>query len=273
MKTSLTILFLFLHSSPSNAAFDQLPHGSRSAALGSALVALAGNEWAVFSNPALLRTIQGRLVSLSYAPQPFELRELARAAASYIEPTSIGTFSISASRFGFELYRETRLSLSFSDDLTDIVKGGLSLNYYSLSIQNYGSAASFGVDIGLIVEISDALRWGFAAFNLNAPTIGAAKEKLPQMFSTGVSFEPVRDAVIVASIVKDIRYVAEFHFGVEYTLVDMLSLRAGTTSDPNTLNAGVGIFYSFMRLDYAFSSHYELGVTHQFSVSLHLGDL
>lgn len=272
MKTPAAILFLFC-STVSNAAFEHLPHGGRSAAMGNALVALAGNEWSAFVNPALLRTCDERMISLSYAPQPFQLSELARAAASFIEPTSLGTFSLSASRFGFELYKETRLALSYATDLADIVGGGVTLNYYSLGIQNYGSASSFGIDVGLTVAISDELGWGFSAFNINAAAIGAAKEKLPQLFSTGVAFEPVRNAVIAASIVKDIRYAAELHLGVEYTFIDALALRAGTTNDPNTLNAGVGISYAFARFDYAFSSHSELGVTHQFSISLKLGDL
>ncbi|MEK7249604.1 MAG: hypothetical protein AAB209_04195, partial [Bacteroidota bacterium] len=139
-----------------------------------------------------------------------------------------------------------------------------------LSIQNYGSASTIGIDVGVLVDISDEVRWGFAAFNLNAPTIGAAKEKLPQVFSTGVTYNPIQEAIIAASIVKDIRYPTELHIGVEYSLMEMIALRAGTTSDPNTLNAGVGIHYSFVQVDYAFSSHSELGMTHQFSLSLKL---
>jgi hypothetical protein len=93
------------------------------------------------------------------------------------------------------------------------------------------------------------------------------------VYSTGIAFQPVRDAAITASVVKDIRFPAELHLGVEYTFVEMVALRAGTTSDPNTLNAGVGVSYSFAQIDYALSSHSELGMTHQFSLSLTLGDL
>jgi hypothetical protein len=269
----LLLFFLVFTFDIMVAAFEQGNQGSRSAAMGNSLVAVSGEEWSAFVNPAVLKTISERTVSLFYAPQPFELKELARAAASFVEPTGIGTFGLSASRYGFELYRETRIALSYAGDLATIVKGGVTINYYSLSIRNYGSASTFGVDLGLLVDVSDNIHWGFAASNLNAPTIGTAKEKLPQIFSTGISFNPIAEGTIAVSVVKDIRYSAEVHVGIEYAMMEMVALRAGTTSDPNTLNAGVGIWYSFAEFDYAFSSHSELGMTHQFSLSLKLGEL
>ncbi|MEO8168985.1 MAG: hypothetical protein ABI623_12105 [bacterium] len=266
----VAICFLYQVAFP---AFERMNLGSRSAAMGNSLVALPSNEWSAFVNPAGLGTIQERTVSLFYVPQPFEVKELSHGAATYVEPTSFGTFALSGSRLGFELYNETRVGLSYSNEFAAAVKGGLTVNYYSVSIQNYGSAGTFGIDAGLLIDISDQVRWGFAAFNLNAATIGVAKEKLPQVFSTGTTFAPVGEAVIAASIVKDVRFPLELHMGVEYSLLEMIALRAGTTSDPNTLNAGIGIKYSFAQFDYAFSSHNELGMTHQFSLSLRLGDL
>ncbi len=272
MIRSLLFALCLLHQS-AFSAFERMNHGSRAAAMGNSLVALSANEWSALVNPAGLGTIHERTLSLFYVPQPFEIKELSHGAVSYIEPTSFGTFAVSGSRLGFELYKETRIALSYSDELASSVKAGATVNYYSVSIQNYGAAGTFGIDVGLLVDISDQLKWGFAAFNLNAPKIGAAKEKLPQVFSTGITFSPVGEAVIAASVVKDVRFPVELHMGVEYSLLQMIALRAGTTSDPNTLNAGIGIRYSFAQFDYAFSSHGELGMTHQFSLSLKLGEL
>ncbi|MBI5474131.1 MAG: hypothetical protein HY961_17485, partial [Ignavibacteriae bacterium] len=184
-----------------------------------------------------------------------------------------GTFALSASRFGFELYRESQLSLSFAEAVTPSVFGGVTVNYYSLSIQNYGAAASFGIDLGMLIDITDEIQWGFAAVNINAATIGEAKEKLPQIYRTGVAYSPARYGTILLSIEKDIRYAATLHLGVEYELMEMIALRAGSSTDPDVINGGVGIRYAFARLDYALSSHAVLGVTHQFSLSLNLGEL
>lgn len=265
------VVMLLGHGVHAFAAFERIASGARGAAMGGSLVALAGNEWCAFVNPAALRTIEQRTLSLFYAPQPFEMKELAFGAAAYVEPTSIGSFGLAATRWGFELYNETRLALSFAEEFVSGFYAGVNISYNALSIRNYGSASTLGVDVGLLMDVSESVRWGFGALNINAPTIGAAKEKLPQVFSTGVAFTPMPGASITASVMKDVRYPVELRIGLEYTLIEVLALRAGSTSDPNTLNAGLGVRVGFADFDYAFSSHSALGMTHQFSISLRLG--
>jgi hypothetical protein len=266
-------ILILLFVQPMYGAFERISQGSRAVAMGGSLVAVSNNQFSAFSNPATLSFQSERTLAVSYAPQPFEIPELSQIAASFVEPSPFGVFSLSASRFGFSLYKETRVGVSYSNTVTDQFMVGATLNYYSLIIQNYGSAGSVGFDLGGAVELSEYVRWGFVAFNLHGATIGEAKEKLPQVFSTGVAYMPMSGATITASLMKDVRYEAELHIGIEYVLMDLVSVRAGSTSDPNTLNAGIGIQASFVQLDYAFSSHSELGISHQFSISLLLGKL
>jgi hypothetical protein len=268
----VVVFLLLVAASTADAAFERTVQGSRCAAMGGACAAVGSNEWAAFTNPAALRTIGARSLALFYAPQIFEIKELSNAAASYIEPTSFGTFALSASRFGLDLYNEARAALSYGDAIAEGVSFGVTLNYYSLSIQNYGSAGTFGVDVGALVDVSDNVQWGFVAFNLNAAKIGAEKEKLPQVFSTGVAYSPFGEATLAVGIRKDLRFPVEVHVGVEYEFIKMIALRAGTASEPSMMNAGVGIRYDFFRLDYAFSSHAELGITHLFSLALNVGE-
>ncbi len=166
-------VLLLLVVQTSSASFERLNEGSRGFAMGGSLVALQGNEWAAFTNPAGLQTLAEPTLSVAYVPQQFELKELSRGAASVVAPTTVGTFALSGTRFGFELYKETSVTLSYSNTLTGSVMAGANVNYYSLTIQNYGAASTIGVDVGLLVGITDDVRWGFAVFNVNAPTIGA----------------------------------------------------------------------------------------------------
>lgn len=272
MKHAL-LAFLIIASCETRAAFEHLARGAGGIAMGGASVAELASPWAAWSNPGALPTLTDRLLSLHYSPQPFGLKELAHGSFSYVEPTSVGIFAASGSRFGFELYREVDVQLSFGTDINDLFSAGVSVHYYHLSIERYGTAQTVGVDIGVLAHLADEIRWGFAAFNVNAPTIGIAKEKLPQTFVTGVSYSPIPEGTLVADIEKDIRYPAELHVGLQYKLLDLLALRAGTTGDPSVLSAGFGIHYSIVQLDYAFTSHAELGATHQVSLSLNLGEL
>lgn len=236
-------------------------------------VAMRDNPWAAFANPGCLAVFDERILSVSYTPQPFGLKELSRAAFSYIEPTSIGTFAVSGSRFGFGLYREVDIQLAFSLPISGMFSAGGSLHYYHLGIERYGSAQTVGADIGLVAELSGQLQWGFAAFNVNAPSIGAARERLPQVFSTGLVYFPVPDAAIAADLEKDIRFPVEVHLGMQYRLLDLLSLRVGTIAEPSMFSAGIGLRLSFAGFDYSFTNHSDLGPTHGFSLSIHLGEL
>jgi hypothetical protein len=272
MARALFCLLLFA-TNTAFCAFERSSHGSKAVGMGGASVAEPQNQWAAFSNPGSLASVNQRSLSIFYSPAPFELKELARGSFSFVEPVSFGVFSLSGSRFGFELYREVMAGVSFSRRLADQLQIGLSLDYYSLSIQNYGSASSLGLDVGLLLNLSDDVRWGVSALNINAPTIGVAKERLPQVFSTGICYNPIPEATINAELQKDIRYPTELHVGVEYTMFEVLSVRGGISGEPSTLNAGLGIRYSIFQFDYAFSEHPDLGMSHQMSLSLFLGEL
>lgn len=272
MKCVIAVVILCVNYEM-HAAFEHLVQGSNSIAMGGATVATLSNPWAAFSNPGGLATMDGRVLSLFYSPQPFGLKELAHGSFSFVEPTTIGTFAASGSRYGFELYREVDISVSFGRMINDMFSAGASVHYYHLSIERYGSAQSVGVDVGLHARFTEQILWGFSAFNVNAPTIGSAKEKLPQVFSTGVAYSPIPEVTLAADLEKDIRYPVELHAGVQYQFLDLLAARVGTTADPSILSAGFGIHISLVQLDYAFAGHEDLGPTHQVSLSLYLGEL
>ena len=199
--------------------------------------------------------------------------QLAHGSFTYVEPTSIGAFALSGSRFGFDLYREVDLQFSYGRDINDLFSVGGSVHYYHLSIERYGSASTLGVDVGMVARFTDQVQWGFTAFNVNGPAIGTARERLPQVFATGLAYLPIPEDMLVADLEKDIRYPVELHAGVQYSLLDLIALRVGTMSEPSVLSAGLGIHYSLIQLDYAFTNHVDLGPTHQVSLSVFLGTL
>jgi len=269
----LLVLAVCFSTETTMAAFERMNVGASSTGMGGALTGVPGHEWSAFFNPAGFSHLAERLLSVSYVPQPFGLKELAHGAFSFAEPTRAGAFAVSGNRLGFELYREVTLTGSFSTTPSDGFHAGINVNYFSLSIAGYGSASALGLDAGLLVELTADVFWGASAFNINGPSIGQAKERLPQVFATGVSYKPLHEATLAVDVVKDIRYPMEFRVGLEYRLLDVLHLRAGSVTEPSSLHGGVGLTYQFFQLDYAITDHPDLGMTHQFSVSIHLGEL
>ncbi|MEE9224782.1 MAG: hypothetical protein V3U68_01110 [Bacteroidota bacterium] len=274
MTNAACILLVFLSLRGALfAAFEPREIGARVAGIGGAFVGVARDAWSTFRNPCGLSQLGTRELSVSHSPALFGLRELAFGAFVYAHPTRVGFFALSASRFGFELYNETTVSVSYSNSYHRTVALGFTLRYHHLEIERYGSAVAFGFDAGILIGLSEQLHAGFFVRNINAPTIGLAKERLPQVYSTGISYMPVNRLIILVDLEKDVRFPASVKAGVEYRPLEFLAFRTGLATVPSRGTAGVGIQYSRFAFDYAVQAHPELGLTHQFSVSVSFDSL
>jgi len=273
MKISLKIIIvlLFVSFRLNYAQFELIDIGAKPISLGGAFTSLANNSNAIYYNPAGISQIPFREVSIFYSPAPFGLKELANGSVNYVEPTKFGTFGLSAKTYGFELYKEITVTATYSNNYKKKIFYGANINYYNLKIQNYGSASTFGVDIGGLAYLTDFLRWGFAAFNLNRPKIGTQDDKLPQVYRTGVSIQPRKELNFVLDVEKDTRYTTSVKAGIEYSLYDMIDLRAGIGTEPTKFSGGVGLYYSIFEIDYGFYNHQDLGLTHQGTITINFG--
>lgn len=253
-----------------DAAFERTASDPRLAALGGAGTALTGHPWGAESNPAGM-SLAVRTLAAAYTPATFGLTELARGAFAYVEPLPWFSLSAGASTFGFELYRETDAYLSCAVPVTGDFTAGATLHGYFLSVEGYGSDNAVGVDLGGVLRLSEGLTWGVAIANLNGPAVSGEDELLPRVFSTGLAWLPAEGVTLVADVVKDVGHPLEVRAGAAYRVLEALELRAGTGTQPSTLAAGAGVATSSFRLDYAFTSHPDLGATHRFGVTIELG--
>jgi len=234
-------------------------------------VALANDVFSVFNNPAGLSQLNWREVGIYYSPAPFGLTELSNGYVAYNEPFNFGSISIGGMTYGFELYRESKIVLGYSYNYENILFAGATVNYHSFSIQNYGSTSAIYFNIGGLVYILDELRWGFAVSNLNRASIADIDDQIPMILATGFSYDILQNFSLNFSLEKDISFDPSVQFGIEYDIIEYISLRAGTSNDPSRFTAGLGINYSIFSLDYAFFTHQDLGLTHQAGIILSFG--
>jgi hypothetical protein len=269
-KAGFALLFLALFALTATgvrAGFEKQQQGSRGVALGNAGTALTGNTWSAFYNPALLAKL-GRSVGAGYSPAPFGLKELASAAGEYNEPFSFGTLAASVQSYGFELYRETIVALSFAHSFDENLHVGATVNYMSLSLGKYGSDGFFSVDAGAAVSLPGDVTLGAFVTNINQPRIGVnLRERLPLVASIGAAWKPAEGLTVCSDVQKDIAYPLNLRVGVEYEPVSFIALRAGANTEPGRFSCGVGIKHAGVELDYSFWSHPDLGGTHGVSVS------
>lgn len=263
VNVSFVLLLICL---PAWASFEDLGIGARQQGMGEAFVALANTSDAVFWNPAGLAGPPDFEVSTYYA-RPFGLKELAHNTLSLRMPVGKINAGLGIQSFGYAVYRENSYTAGIAGNFQGKLGYGINLKYLSLSIKNYGSDAAFGVDVGLLLNYSPQVAFGFVAKNVNRPTLGSQQEYLPQIFVSGFCFKPRPDLNITLDIYKDIRFPLDPRAGIEYRLFSKIYLRAGTAWEPARYSLGLGLAFFHFQIDYAFHSHPTLNLTHLLSVT------
>jgi len=264
---------LIILNKKSFSQFENTDVGARATGLNGAFTSLSDNSLAVYYNPSGLGQMKYREFSFYYSPAPYALTELSTATLTYSEPFSFGTFGLGIKTYGYDLYRETGVTVSYGNSFKKKIFYGLNLNYYNLKIKNYGSDFTFGIDAGAMAYITNFLKWGFFARNITNAKIGQSKEKLAQVYRTGFTIQPRSDINFILELEKDVRYNLSLRAGFEYSIIDFVDLRAGVGSEPTAFSGGIGFYYSLFQIDYALNHTQDLGFTHQVTFSVNFGGL
>lgn len=263
-KISLLVLLVTLQ------CFSQVNPGARQIALAHSDVADGNDVFTLFNNPAGIADIQNREVGLFYSPAPFGVKELSNAFVSFVEPTSIGSFSAGFMIYGFELYKETKIAVGYSKKINNSFNIGITTVYKNISIKNYGNKGYLILNAGASLVLTDKANIGFSIENLTRTSAANEENQVPIVFMSGIRYKFIENLSSYLALRKEINYPFSVHFGTEYKIIDFLVLRIGTTNDTNSYSGGLGIIYDFLEADYAVTSHPDLGLTHQFGLLIKL---
>ena len=260
MKIVFTIIIFYILTI---SAFSQYNPGAKQISLSNSDVALSDDVFSLFNNPAGLSQMNWREIGIYYSPAPFGLSELSNGFVAYHEPTSFGSFAIGGMTYGYELYRESKISMGYSYNYNNKFFAGVVLNYQTVSIHNYGNDGAIFLNLGGLAYLTNYFRFGFSIQNLNKASFGETKNQIPIVLNAGFSYDVIDEITINATIEKDINYKPSIQFGINYDIIEYLSLRSGFSNEPSRYSAGIGINYSIFSLDYAVFTHNDLGLTHQ----------
>lgn len=267
MKRVLKIFFLLLISFELCVA--QIKPGARQAALSFSDLS-SSDVFSLFYNPSTLSNISNSTIGISYSPSPFGLKELSTAYLSYIQPIEFGVISAGFMIYGFELYKETQFAIGLSKSLSNNFSFGVTSILKNISIKNYGSRAFLLFNLGCKAELTKNLNLGFVFENFTRTTINNEENQFPVTLNLGVNYSPIDNINFFTALVKELNYNISLKLGAEYKILDYLSLRVGTTNQPEEFSAGFGFSYDFISIEYAVISHQDLGLTHQFGLVIQL---
>ena len=179
-------------------------------------------------------------------------------------------FSLAMSQLGNSKYREIQICAGSKYNITPVCAIGGSIQYYQLSISNYGGQSTWGLNLAFYYDLVPALQLGAFVTNLNQPHISKVNEQLPQTMSLGFSYEPVKEFIICFSLYRDIHFPQDYRAGLSYQLLSVLSFRAGIEDQINTYNFGFGVETIWLEFDYALKIHQFLGTSHVFTLMVTL---
>jgi len=268
---------------------SQAYYGARNVGLAGSDVAHQTDAWAIFNNPAALagtRQLTGAFSYENTLGQSF----LPHAMGSFLLPTSSwGTFGLAVDNMavnygGRDLTSEMSVGLYQGFHLLKDVNTSLAVGYGVKYLQvDYGkSAGAFGdgsdgidlgtsrgagLDIGFIASLQERHYLGARVMNVNSPQIGSGNAliDLPVKLQIGVAYSPYHYVWTTFALTRQAGTATQYHAGIEYKVIDAITLFTGIHSNPNRFGAGLRVRFKSFMVDYGMITHPVFPLTHQFS--------
>lgn len=258
-------IFLALISSRDvHAGFERRSSGTRSLSTGGTLCAFGEDPWSFYYNPAHAAKISE--LNAFFIPSTLGIPEVKSTGIAYRDNLWGIDFSGAAQTFGFELYRENVFTLNLSVPVYDFLFVGVNVNANHLFIEDYGTDLSFSVDAGAKMFLSQNFAIGITTTNLNSASETLSNDRLPQTLTGGIAYES-EELNVGLEYFKELGFPSSIKIAAEYSPMDFISFRAGSSSGTNTFNAGIAVRFKSLRFEYGAAFHQVLGVTQSFGVS------
>ncbi len=217
--------------------------------------------FSIFNNVAGLANMDGLNIG-AYAENRFLVDNINLIGIGAALPTKSGTFGLGIFRYGNNSYNETKIRAGYGRLLAEKLSIGAGFEVNSFSIEEYGSLFNFTFDLGLQYNILDNVRIGANIYNpLRIQLTDNDLDRLPTIISFGATYQPYEKIAIHLEVQKNLDYKATFRGGVDYRIIDVLSIRCGFLSNPDMVTAGLGIHLKNFQIDIAGTWHPTLGIT------------
>lgn len=241
--------------------------GAKQAGVGMNSVCMV-NVYSAYNNQAAGAYLERPSFGIYYAPV-FIGQGVSNVTGIFAMPVKKGgTIGLSVNYFGYNLYNEKKVGLSYAIKLAKWMAIGMQLDYLNTKISGYGSKNNVTFELGLFSKPIDELSIAFHVYNpLKLYIDKATGERIPTMFRIGVSYEALKKFFISVQFDKDLTNKVIFRTGAEYTLKDIVSFRAGIATTPVTGTLGLGVLLKQgVGFDFAFSYQANLGFQPHFGL-------
>ncbi|WP_316808736.1 hypothetical protein [Pedobacter agri] len=247
--------------------FAQNTLGPRLTAMGKNGAAVT-DVWAVQANPAGITSLSGPIISLNYIKHLFS-NEVSTQALAFVLPIKNNFIGASFQRYGFAEYNESKIGFVYAKKFGEKLSIALNGNYHQLKIANYGTSTGFSVNVGALYHFDKEFTFGAFVSNPSKQNFSSTEVfiEIPTSFNVGASYLVSDKVLIATSISKVLNQSIDVSLGIDYKIIDLLSLRGGLSAKPFKQYAGFGLKYKKFLLDMATSYDANLGYAPQIAVS------
>lgn len=261
---NLSILLLLLIG---KCSYAQNNFGAKLTAMGNNGAAVS-DIWSIEANPAGITKIAKPTIAANYIKLLVD-SDLSKQGVVFVLPSKNNFIGFSFNRYGIAEYNEIKAGLAiakkFGDELSISIKG----NYHQISIVNYGSTAGFSLDVGATYHFNNLLTFGFY---INNPSLQSFNSKIittsiPSVLHFGSSYQFSDKLLIANTLSKDLKGKLDFSLGLDYKMIEMISLRAGLSAKPFKHYAGFGFNYKNLMVDLAAENDPNLSYTPQVALA------
>lgn len=248
-------------------AFEERPFSARSAALGEAAVASPGGGDAPYENPAGLASSDRFEVGLGHTDL-LGMPEMPRNTVSAVAPgrgrVGWGMYGVD---FGSSLYREREVGLAAGGSLDPSSALGVILKGQQMSVERYGRAAAWQMDVGWLGRPVPLLGLGFVVRNATQSRFRGLPDKSAAVFQAGARFDFWNGAPAFLALRRGADGSGDWRWGQEILIRSSAIFRMGYCSSPARWALGWGFAFSQWSMDYAFLTHPKLPDQHQFNLT------
>ena len=268
MRKTLQILLFLSFSAMRLCAIDNYPAGARSVALSNAFVSVT-DPWGTFHNQATLSNLTSVSASIFYESKYF-IDELSLAAGTVILPALNGTLGFSFSQLGKGTFKESKIGLAYSKQLSEKLNAALQVDYFFNRFPENEKGHGFPTfETGISYSVNKQFTLGLHVFNpvKNGIETYYGKEKMAAIFRLGGHYQFSDMVLIAVEIQKETELNPIVKSGLEFYPLKNLALRFGVSGKPMQMSAGMGYSFAGITTNIAFSYHGTLGFTPSVSIN------
>jgi hypothetical protein len=236
-----------------------------------------GNATLPWTKDARTLATGGNLIDYNINPEqgitlfhlmPFQLKELSVKRLQAEINLSGTILSGGFGQTGDEVFRESILSLGAGKMLSEKIFLSVDCSLYRINTINGANGSTILTEVVCLYQPDSHIVFGSCLFN---PTGSAIKNKvrnnvLEQSFNIGFSYTPEKNISLTIEYERKLDENSKLHFGAEYHLMNVLTLRLGFSGAPLMPSWGIG--YKFKRIDMSMGAnlHPVLGLTSGISI-------